>query len=180
MNSDFERVARRAAAFEVAAHRLFSSFDSSPSRVIELVEARKQLTILSLKQDDLMREALRAIEVDLLRPAIVMAWAAFMDFIEDKLASDNLVTVHSKRPAWAKHKSIDDIKENVSEYQLVEVAKDAKVITKAEMKALHGLLSKRNECAHPTGYKPKLSEAVGFIAELLNRIPTIDQRSPKP
>jgi len=179
VTSDVENFILRAASFEVAAHAVFSSFDSSPSRVIELVEARKQLTILSLKQDDLMREALRAVEVDLLRPAIVMAWAAFMDFLEDKLASDNLAAVHAKRAAWAKHKSIDDLKENVSENQLIEVAKDVKVITKAEMKALHGLLSKRNECAHPTGYKPKLSEAVGFVAELLNRIPTIEQRSPK-
>lgn len=180
MSSDFEGFIRRAEAYEAAAHTMFSTFDSSPSRVIELVEARKQLTILSLQQDDLLREALRAIEVELFRPAIVMAWAAFMDFLEDKLASDNLQAVHSKRPALAKFSTMDDIKENVTEYQLLQVAHDVKVITKAEKKALHGLLSKRNECAHPTGYNPKLSEAVGFVAELLNRIPTIDLRSPKP
>jgi hypothetical protein len=174
-----EDIVRRAAAFEAAAHAVFSSFDSSPSRVVELIDARKQLAILNLKQNELMRDALRAIELDLLRPAIVMSWAAFIDFIEEKLASDGLIAVHAKRPAWAKYASMDDLKESISEYQLVEVAKDTKVITKAEMKALHGLLSKRNECAHPTGYTPKLSEAIGFAAEILNRMPTIDQRSPK-
>lgn len=180
MTSDLEKFSRNAAAFEAAAHQLFSSFDSSPSRIIELVEARKQLTILSLRQGDLLEEALRAIEVELFRPAIVMAWAAFMDFIEDKLASDNLQAVHTKRPGLAKFATTDDLKENVTEHQLIEVANDVKVITKAEKKALHGLLSKRNECAHPTGYKPTLNEALGFVAELLNRVPTIDQRSPKP
>lgn len=178
MTQAVEDIVRRAAAFEAAAHAAFSTFDSSPSRVVELIDTRKQLTILNLKQDELMREALRAIEVELFRPAIVMSWAAFIDFIEEKLASDGLVAVHAQRQGWTRYQSVDDLKENVAEYQLIEVAKDTKVITKAEMKALHGLLSKRNECAHPSGYTPKLSEAIGFVAEILNRIPTIDRRSP--
>lgn len=179
MTAEVQRYASKAAAFEVAAHRLFSAFDSSPSRVIELVDARKQLTILNLRQGDLIEEALRAIEAELFRPAVVMSWAAFMDFVEEKLASDNLQAVHARRPNLSKFTSLDDLKENVTEHQLLEVAHDVKVITKAEKKALHGLLSKRNECAHPSGYKPTLNEAIGFVAELLNRVPTIDQRSLK-
>ena len=118
------------------------------------------------------------IDVELFRPTIVMAWAAFMDFIEDKLASDNLQAVHTKRPALVKFATTDDLK-NVTEHQLIEVANDAKVITKVEKKSLHGLLSKTNECAHPPGCNPTLNEALGFVAELLNRVATIDQRSPK-
>ena len=68
----------------------------------------------------------------------------------------------------------------MTEHQLIEIARDVKVVNKAEQKALHGLLSKRNECAHPTGYKPTLNETIGFVAELPNRVPTIGQRSPKP
>ena len=38
------------------------------------------------------------------------------------------------------------------------------------MKSLHGLLSKRNECAHPSDYEPEFSETIGYVSELLNRI----------
>ena len=52
-----------------------------------------------------------------------------------------------------------------------------KLLTKAEEKILKGLLSKRNESAHPSGYKPGLNEALGYLSELLNRIPTIGLRT---
>jgi hypothetical protein len=41
---------------------------------------------------------------------------------------------------------------------------------KTTMKALHGLLNKRNECAHPSGYFPDFNETLGFIGELFKRI----------
>jgi hypothetical protein len=41
---------------------------------------------------------------------------------------------------------------------------------KTTMKALHGLLNKRNECAQPSGYSPDLNRTLGFIGELVDRI----------
>lgn len=38
------------------------------------------------------------------------------------------------------------------------------------MKALHGLLNRRNECAHPSEYFPDLNETLGYIGELFKRI----------
>jgi len=52
-------------------------------------------------------------------------------------------------------------------------------LTKSEMKALHGLLNKRNECAHPSEYFPDLNETLGYISELLNRIRKIRERNIK-
>lgn len=116
-------------------------------------------------------------EVSLFRPAIIMAWAAFMDFLQEKLSADGLVRVHQKRPNWIKWTSLEDLRENVTEFQMLDAAREVRLLTKSETKALQGLLSKRNECAHPSGYKPGLNEALGYVSELLNRIPTIDQRS---
>lgn len=148
-----------------------------PSRIISLRETRTQVGILNLKQTELLEEALSATEAALYRPATVMAWVAFMDFLQEKLASDGLVAVHTARPAWAKFNSLAELRENVTEFQMLEVSRDVHLLTKAEYKVLQGLLAKRNECAHPSGYKPGLNEALGYVSEPLNRMPIIGQRS---
>jgi hypothetical protein len=38
------------------------------------------------------------------------------------------------------------------------------------MKALHGLLNRRNECAHPSEYFPDLNQTLGYVSELFSRI----------
>ena len=171
---------RRVANFEQAAHVLLATKEASPSRiVVSITETRKQIAILNLKQTELLNESIRAMEAKLYRAATVMGWAAFMDFLLEKLASDNLVAVHQRYPNWSQWTTLDDLKENVTEHQLVAAAREVKLLNTAELKALHGLLSKRNECAHPTGYVPTLNEALGYVSELLNRIPSINQKSPK-
>lgn len=177
MTTEVGEIWRRVAAFEREAHELLSAYEKAPSRVISLSETRKQLTILNLKQSELFTESLRAMEAALYRPAIIMAWAAFMDFLQERLASDGLVKLHVCRPKWAGWTSLDDLRENATEFSMLDAARDMKLLTKAEAKAFHGLLSKRNECAHPSGYRPELNEALGYISELLNRIPTIGQRA---
>lgn len=177
MTYELEGILQRVLNFERAAHALLSEHETAPSRVISLSETRKQVTILNLKQTELLEEGLRAMESSLYRSAIVMSWAAFMDFLQEKLAEDGLAKVHQKRPNWAKWGTLDELKENVAEFHMLEAAREVRLLTKAEIKALHGLLSKRNECAHPSGYQPSLNEALGYVSELLNRIPAIGQRS---
>jgi hypothetical protein len=38
------------------------------------------------------------------------------------------------------------------------------------MKALLGLLNKRNQCAHPSSYFPALNETLGFVSDVLQYI----------
>lgn len=166
----------RAVTFEREAHDIFGKHEGAKSRVFSLVATWKQLRGLSLAQNDLFDEALRAIERGLYRSAHVMAWAGFMDFLEDKLASDGLNKVHSHYPAWSKHKGVEDLRENIPEHQLIDAARTVNLLNKPEAKALHGLLSKRNECAHPSSYGPGLNESLGYVAELLNRLTAIDSR----
>jgi hypothetical protein len=177
VNVELAELLRRVGNFERAAHDLLATFETAPSRVISLADTRKQVGILNLKQSELLAEALSAMEAKLYRPAIVMGWAAFIDFLQEKLASDGLTAVHRQYPKWRTHESLDDLREVVSEFQMLEAARKVGLLSKAELKALHGLLSKRNECAHPSGYKPTLNEALGYVSELLNRVPTIDQRT---
>ena len=155
--------------FELEAHGVLGQHETSTSRIVLLDATYKTLKGLSLQQDELFKQGLRCLEQGLFRAAHVMAWAGLMDFIEDKLASDGMTKVRAARPKW-KAGSIDELREYQSEYQIVEVAKEVGLISKNEMKALHGLLNKRNECAHPSSYFPGLNDSLGYIDELLKRI----------
>lgn len=155
--------------FQREAHDILAVHEAAPSRLILLEDTYKNLTALSLRQDDLLRQALRCVENKLYRAAHVMAWAAFMDFLEEKLASDGLVKLRVLRPAW-KCSTVDELRESVVEHQLIDAGRDLGFLGKSESKALQGLLSKRNECAHPSDYFPGLNETLGYVAEVLNRI----------
>lgn len=165
--------------FERAAHDLLAQYEAAPSRVVSLAETRKQVGILSLKQTELLEEALRAMEHGLYRPAIVMSWAAFMDFIQERLAEDGFRPLHARYPKWTRWSSLDELREGITEFAMLEAARELGYLTKADLKAAQGMLSLRNECAHPSGYKPSLNEALGYVSQMLNRIPTIAQRQLK-
>ncbi|MDH5696591.1 MAG: hypothetical protein OEZ00_08365, partial [Dehalococcoidia bacterium] len=89
-----------------------------------------------------------------------------------------LAKIKAARPKWS-ISSIEDLREQATEHQLIEVCRKVKLLSKNEEKALLGLLNKRNECAHPSNYDPGLNETLGFISELLSRINTL-QLKPHP
>jgi hypothetical protein len=166
----YEAWAIRARNFELEAHAILSAHESAaPSRVVVLENAYESIALLNIKQDDIMRQALRCAENGLFRAAHVMAWAACMDYIEDKLSADNMVKLKSLRPSW-RGSDIREMAEYIPEHQLVEALKAVGLATKNETNALIGLLRRRNECAHPTGYLPQINETLGYISEILQRI----------
>jgi hypothetical protein len=178
MSEPLEAWQARVESFASAAHELFAKHETGKSsRVISLTETWHELEGLSLLQDVLFRDALLCLERGLYRAAHVMAWAAFMDFLEDKLAEDGLVAVHRERPKWKIHKTAEELRENVVEFQLLDVARDVGLLSKTATKSLQGMLSKRNECAHPSTYEPGLNEALGYASELLERIKQVQSKT---
>ena len=99
-----------------------------------------------------------------------------MDLLEEKLASDGLVKLRAAKAAW-KAGSVEDLRETVVEYQVIEAAKELGLCTKTEMKALHGMLNKRNECAHPNDFFPDMNITLGYISELLTRVATLQPKT---
>lgn len=169
----------RLRAFEKEAHGILSAHEAaSSSRLVLLEDSYNKLSALSVRQDELLRQSLRCIENELFRAAHVMAWAGFMDFLEEKLASDGLKKLQKAYPNW-KAATVEDLRENVVEYQLIVAARTLGLCGKTEMKSLHGLLNKRNECAHPSDYFPLLNETLGYFAEILQRIGQIQPRKLK-
>ncbi len=167
--SNYDLVSR-IEAFKGEIHDLLSKHETSSSRVYHLTTTYNQLKGLSLNQDDLCRQALRCAEHELYRSAHVMVWAAFMDFLEHILAVDGLKKLHSNYPSLAQFKSIEDLRENVSEHTLIEIGRKLQLLGKTQSKALLGLLNKRNECAHPSTYYPGFNETLGYISEVFKRM----------
>jgi len=164
-----ELFATRAQRFQDEARKILSRNESSSARVITLAASYKSLSALSLKQDELFRQSLRCIESELYRAAHVLSWAGFIDFFEEKITSDGFVKLRVAYPAWANYPTLDELRENIPEFQLIEAGKKTGLLTKSETKALHGLLNKRNECAHPSNFFPGLNDSLGYISELIQR-----------
>jgi hypothetical protein len=171
-----ERFVARANAFRDAARGILSKHETSPERIITISLSYASLAALSLKQDELFRQSLRCIENELYRAAHVLSWAGFIDFYEEKISAKKFKKLHTAYPAWSKFKTIEDLRENIAEYQLIESGRTVGLLTKNEMKALHGLLNKRNECAHPSNYFPGLNDSLGYISELIQRTANLQKR----
>lgn len=157
------------------AHSILSMQENSRSRVISLEESYNKVENLSVKQDDLFKQSLRCIENELYRAAHVMGWAAFIDYLETIIEEDNFVSLNISRPKW-NIKSLIQLRESYPEAQIIDAMRDANLIGKSEAKAFHGLLTRRNECAHPSDYYPDLNSSLGYISEILKRIELLQKR----
>lgn len=166
----------RVQKFRDEAHSILERHENSPSRIISLEDARRQVVGLSLYQEGLFDEAINCVEKGCFRAAHVMAWAAFMDYLVNKLASDGLKKVKAVKSGWSRFRDVEELREHIVEHQLIDAAKDVGLLSKAEKKTLHGLLAKRNECAHPSSHEPDMNEAIGYISELLKRIKSLEKK----
>jgi hypothetical protein len=163
--------------FQSEAHRILSIHESSKkSRVILLSESFKKLEMLSIKEEILFQEALKCIENEFNRSAIILSWVGFMHFLLDKIENYGLQNVAVKRPAW-NYKTIEELTEKQAEFNIIELLPEIGFCSKTEKKALQGLLNKRNECAHPSSHTPDINESLGYISELFKRIEQIQSKT---
>jgi hypothetical protein len=175
IDPDVAPVLARAQAFRDEAHLILGRHEAAPSRVIILKATYEKLGKLSLSQDDMLRQALRCSEQGLYRAAHVMAWAAFVDFLFEKLNSDGLVKLRAGRPRWV-GKDIFEMAEWYPDHQFIDAARDIGFATKNEAKQMISLLDRRNECAHPTAYYPDLNMTLGYVSQLLQLIASLQPR----
>jgi hypothetical protein len=162
-------------ALNAEAQRILATHEAAPARTVTLEDSYRRLGEMTIAQDELFRETLRAVEVDLFRAAHVLAWAGFVDFLHNHLAADGLKAINAERPAW-KLKTAEDFREH-ADFQVIEAGKAASFYPKSVMKALHGLLNKRNESAHPSEYFPDFNETLGYVSELFQRIAYLQARA---
>jgi len=170
-----KRIYIRAKSFSKEAHQILSIHEVAPSRTVLLDETYKTLKGLSLRQDELLRQALRCVENKLFRVAHILGWTALIDLIEAKLASDSFRKLNTARRNW-NISTLDQLRENYPEFQIIEACKDVGLATRSEMRILQGFLSKRNLCAHPSNFFPDYNQTLGYIADVLDRIRNIQSK----
>lgn len=170
-----DAVLRRVADLEVEARQLLGAHEATPERVITLEQSYERLTNLSIDQDELFRESLRAVELGLFRAAHVLAWAGFVDFLHSYLWDNFASTVGTHRPAWG-IAAAEDLRDH-ADFQVIEAGKLVGAYSKTLMKALHGLLNTRNECAHPSDYFPDLNDALGYLSGVFKRIDHLQKKA---
>lgn len=163
-------VADWAASTQTELSKLLARRETSTYRVMTITESYQKLSKLSIKQDALFREALQCAETGLYRSAHVASFAALMDFVHEWVASDlaRLTIIQKNYPTWNIQEAADFREQK--DYTLFEVLKKQGLITNAMMKALQGLLAKRNECAHPGDYEPGINDTLGYLDEMMKRM----------
>lgn len=150
--------------------KLLAKRETSTHRVMTLTESYEKLAKLNLKQDALFREALQGAEHGLYRSAHVTAYAALVDFVHEWVAGDpaRLSAIQTNYPTWNITEAADFREQK--DFAVFEVMKKQGLIKNPMMKALHGLLAKRNECAHPGDYEPGINDTLGYLDEVMKRI----------
>jgi hypothetical protein len=163
-------VADWAADTQAELRKLLAKRETSTHRVMTVTESYERLTSLNLKQDKLFREAIQCAEHGLYRSAHVTSFTALMDFVHEWIAADSsrLTVIQTNYPAW-NIRGPEDFRDQ-KDYTLFEVLKKQGLISNSMMKALHGLLAKRNECAHPEDYEPGINDTLGYLEEMMKRI----------
>jgi hypothetical protein len=173
----FDDIRVRVLNFRTEAHKLLGMHEGATSRVIDARKSLARASALSIKQDDMLQQSVRCVEVEVFRAAHVLAFAAFVDFLHEFAARDGFVALNAARPSW-KVTSVDDLRERFSDHGFIEALEAAKLISKSEKKAFHGLLTRRNESAHPSGYYPDMNQSLGYISEILSRLEALKKRFP--
>lgn len=151
-----------------AAHAVLAAHESSASRVIILEDLLKRLSPLPIDVQDYFREATTCLQNDLRRAAIVLSWSGFFHVFAQCLYSKHLSPLRKNKPKW-KFKTLDELKENYVEHQILEAGKGTSLISSAELRLYQGQLVKRNQCAHPTLYNPSLNSALGFVDDMIRQ-----------
>lgn len=144
------------------AHLALATHESAISRVILLEELVKRLSGTPVDVQDYFREAICCLENKLYRSAIVVAWAGFFHVFSERLYNNCEMRIRDKRQNWS-FNELAELREAAVESQILIVAKDVNFITRAQLRRYDGQLSERNQCAHPTLYRPSMNVAIGYV-----------------
>jgi hypothetical protein len=151
-----------------AAHSILAKHERSASRVVLLEDLVNKLSVAPVDVQDYFTEAVTCLEQGLYRSGIVLAWAGHFHVFSESLFLKHETNIRTSRPKWI-FKDLSDLKEQIAESQLLDVGKEVKFISKANLRVLQGQLSVRNQCAHPTLYRPSMNSAIGYLDEMVRQ-----------
>lgn len=158
----------RATRARFAAHRALAKHESAASRVVLLEDLTKSLSGTPVDVQDYFNEAISCLESELYRSGIVLAWAGHFHVFSEVCFQKHETAIRAARPKW-KFKDVAALKEQFAESHFLIVAKEVRFITNAQLRMLDGQLSQRNQCAHPTLYRPSMNVAIGYVDAMIRQ-----------
>ena len=158
----------RASNARRAAHRALAKHESAASRVVLLEDLTKTLSGTPVDVQDYFSEAIACVEGKLFRSAIVLAWAGHFHVFSEVCYQKHEADIRASRSKWV-FKDLAELKEQYADSQILTVSKDVKFTTKSQLRILDGQLSKRNQCAHPTLYRPSMNAAIGYVDDMIRQ-----------
>lgn len=159
---------KRAEQARSAAHQALAHHESAASRIVLLEDLAKSLSGTPVDVQDYFSEAISCLEGKLYRSGVVLSWAGFFHVFAENLFAQHETDIRAKRLKWT-FKDLDELKETRAESQLIIVAKDVKFINRAACRKLDGQLAERNQCAHPTLYRPSMNAAIGYVDDMIRQ-----------
>jgi hypothetical protein len=158
----------KAATAQRKLHEILAAHEHAASRVVILEDLLVDLQGLPADVHDYFRESCSCLEYNLLRSAVVLSWAGFFHVFGERLLNLHEAALRAARPNWT-FSDLAELKENYVEHQILEAGKVVAMIGKQELRIYQGQLATRNQCAHPTLYRPTMNSALGFVDDMINQ-----------
>lgn len=172
---DLPELVRSVEALDSTAREWLKAHNEVQARLKALGPLHKRLDDLSLEQDELLRDGLRAAEADLFSASHTLAWGGLVDFLYKPFTVD---AVNDKRPRW-RLESLEELRAK-PDSQLIDVGKELGYYSESMRKTLQGLLNDRNRCSHGSGYSPVLDDVQGFLSKIFHVITDLKMASGSP
>ncbi|OBI11110.1 hypothetical protein A5713_06770 [Mycobacterium sp. E2497] len=152
-----------------------SSKEAPAAALSSLRDAAKQAPA---EYADYLAEAVECYERHLYRAAILMVWAATIEHMYGVVAAyrGGIKKIQAANFArYGSHGKYREVKKKgdllyLSEDQFIQLAEDAGLINRNARRTLVDRLTLRNQCGHPTQYRPGREETVIFVESLVNNI----------
>jgi hypothetical protein len=117
-----------------------------------------------------IEEAIKALELGLLRAGVVLSWVGAVAVLYDHVISKHLAQFNAEAlkrdPKWRPAKSADDLA-RMKEADFLVVLESASVIGKSVKQELEGCLKLRNGAGHPNQLKIGESRAAAHVETLM-------------
>jgi hypothetical protein len=112
-----------------------------------------------------LQEARSCVAHGLQRPAYVAAWNGYVALALTLLAADDFAATRAVRPSW-RGASIEDLSMRTSGAELLRMLSELDLTTGQMADQLPLLLQSRNDCAHPTSFRPTMAEADDYVVSV--------------
>lgn len=118
-----------------------------------------------------LEEALKCLQVGALRPCVVSVWVGAARTIQNEMMKKGTVAVtaavQKHDPKARQIKTVDDFAYVKEAVQLL-AAMDLGVLDKSQKDTLAYALNLRNECGHPSKYKPGVKKVSAFMEDVIS------------